>query len=184
MTGFYAMKFIKELALFFFCNAHPGIYYRDSKIFFICAACTDVIDGFLARYLNQRTFLGACLDPVADKIFLFSVFCTLFFIKSDLFYIPAWFVCIMLIKELLQIIGAIILYRKSDLVAIEANVYGKISTVIQIMFVVWLFWSYFLQKLPDSTIYNGFLFIMSFCMGISFLHYSFIWIHRLQQKRG
>src|SRR5262249_35935505 len=35
---------------------------------FAAAAATDLIDGFLARYLNQRSRLGALLDPIADKM--------------------------------------------------------------------------------------------------------------------
>src|SRR5579863_5772212 len=69
--------------------------WRSASLFFIIAALTDVIDGFLARHFNQKTFLGACLDPVADKIFLFSCFFTLFFINSAFFYVPAWFIALM-----------------------------------------------------------------------------------------
>src|SRR5882724_10959589 len=47
---------------------------------FICAALTDFFDGFLARYCNQKTFLGACLDPIADKFLLISCFFALAFI--------------------------------------------------------------------------------------------------------
>ena len=35
---------------------------------FLFAACTDWLDGFLARYFQQTTKLGAFLDPVADKL--------------------------------------------------------------------------------------------------------------------
>lgn len=36
--------------------------------FFAVACLTDWLDGYLARYLQQATKLGAFLDPVADKL--------------------------------------------------------------------------------------------------------------------
>ena len=78
--------------------------------------------------------------------------------------------------------GAIVLYKRCGLVAIEANMMGKITTVIQITFVAWLFYFCFLQKTPDIRIYNGFLFVMSLSMIISFAQYSFIWISRLKKR--
>ena len=44
---------------------------------FVAAGVSDAIDGYLARILNQRTRLGAYLDPLADKMLLVCVFVTL-----------------------------------------------------------------------------------------------------------
>ncbi|MGH9464938.1 MAG: CDP-alcohol phosphatidyltransferase family protein, partial [Thermoanaerobaculia bacterium] len=35
---------------------------------FIVAGLSDALDGFLARVLDQRSLLGAYLDPIADKL--------------------------------------------------------------------------------------------------------------------
>src|SRR3979409_2502229 len=43
----------------------------------IVAALTDALDGWLARSLNQKTALGAYLDPIADKLLLSSSFVVL-----------------------------------------------------------------------------------------------------------
>ncbi|GGG02556.1 MULTISPECIES: CDP-diacylglycerol--glycerol-3-phosphate 3-phosphatidyltransferase [Cysteiniphilum] len=43
---------------------HHGV----SATLFLLAALTDWLDGFLARYFQQTTKLGAFLDPVADKL--------------------------------------------------------------------------------------------------------------------
>lgn len=43
---------------------HHGV----SAVIFLVAALTDWFDGFLARYFEQTTKLGAFLDPVADKL--------------------------------------------------------------------------------------------------------------------
>jgi cardiolipin synthase len=149
-------------------------------LLFLCAALTDAIDGFLARYFDEKTFLGACLDPVADKILLLSTFFTLYYINTIVFHIPIWFICLFVGKELLQICGALLLYKKCGWIAIEANKWGKVTTLIQIVFIIWLFCSYFYVFLYNGNIYYGFLAIMSLLMMISFVRYTTIWMHLLQ----
>src|ERR1022692_4652843 len=51
------------------------IHYRRYGIalaILVVAALTDGLDGLLARRLNQKTALGAYLDPIADKLLLSS----------------------------------------------------------------------------------------------------------------
>src|SRR5665213_808209 len=43
----------------------------------LLAALTDAMDGMLARTLQQKTALGAYLDPIADKLLLSSSFVAL-----------------------------------------------------------------------------------------------------------
>ena len=42
-------------------------------VFFI-AGLTDVLDGLLARFLNQKSRLGTYVDPLADKLLLVTSF--------------------------------------------------------------------------------------------------------------
>jgi CDP-diacylglycerol--glycerol-3-phosphate 3-phosphatidyltransferase/cardiolipin synthase len=42
--------------------------YMACALVFALAALTDLLDGWLARKLNQTSALGAFLDPVADKL--------------------------------------------------------------------------------------------------------------------
>jgi CDP-diacylglycerol--glycerol-3-phosphate 3-phosphatidyltransferase len=57
--------------------------YREIIItsIFVLAACTDWLDGFLARRMNATSALGAFLDPVADKLIVSSA---LVLLVSDL----------------------------------------------------------------------------------------------------
>src|ERR1700752_4133629 len=51
-----------------FAGGQPEESYRFGAIaIFILAACTDGIDGFVARQFHQESRLGAILDPIADK---------------------------------------------------------------------------------------------------------------------
>lgn len=138
--------------------------------FFVFACLTDLIDGLLARLLNEKTFLGACLDPIADKLLLISCFLTLAFISTSLLLIPRWFVLFVVSKELIQIVGACIIYYIRGHLNVQPTYLGKITTCIQMIFIMWLFACYFFCWMPIKTYYTM-LGIMIFFMGISFIQY-------------
>ena len=39
-------------------------------LIFLCAAATDLLDGYLARRWRQETTIGTLLDPIADKLLI------------------------------------------------------------------------------------------------------------------
>lgn len=94
-------------------------------IIFIFSGLSDLLDGFIARKYNLVTKIGTILDPLADKMMLISVLAG-FVIKDKLGF---WVFLVMTSKELLMILGALMLYnQKGDV--ISANMLGKISTVL------------------------------------------------------
>jgi cardiolipin synthase len=119
----------------------------------VVSALTDLFDGYIARKFNQKTFLGACLDPIADKVLVLSIFFTLAFVNSPLFSIPIWFVILVLIKELVLINGAFYLYLKNKHINIEPTILGKLTMFTQVLFIIWLFACYFLALVPVKTYY-------------------------------
>ncbi len=129
-------------------------YWGTAFVLFVAAAITDTLDGNLARWRNERTFLGAALDPIADKFLLLSCFFTLAFVQSPLFTIPLWFVVLVLCKELVLIGGALIIYYRQGDVKISPTWLGKLTTVIQICFIIWLFACYFFAWVPLKTYYT------------------------------
>lgn len=137
---------------------------------FVFACLTDLIDGLLARLLNEKTFLGACLDPIADKLLLISCFFTLAFISTPLFLIPRLFVCFVVGKEIIQMVGACIIYYIRGHLNVQPTYLGKITTCIQMIFIMWLFACYFFCWVPIKTYYTM-LGIMIFFIAISFIQY-------------
>ena len=94
----------------------------------IIASLTDSADGYIARNFNQKTFLGACLDPIADKILVLSVYITLAFVQSPLFSIPLWFVWLVLIKETVLIGGAAALYLKKGFLDVQPTLSNSLPS--------------------------------------------------------
>jgi len=120
---------------------------------FLAAAITDILDGYLARLLHQQTFLGACLDALADKILILAVFATLTFVDTPLFRIPGWFLWIILGKEVFQIMGAVSVYAVRGRMYVVPTWLGKVAMILQTFFIVWLFACYFFGWLPVKTYY-------------------------------
>ncbi len=128
-------------------------YWGVAFILFVLAALTDMIDGNLARYYGEHTFLGACLDPIADKFLLLSCFFTLAFVQTPLFTIPIWFVLLVLCKEVVLIGAAILVYMLKGHIEVKPLLLGKLTAVVQMGFIIWLFACYFFRWLPIRTYY-------------------------------
>jgi CDP-diacylglycerol--glycerol-3-phosphate 3-phosphatidyltransferase len=91
---------------------------------FLLAACTDWLDGYLARRLNQVTELGKFLDPLVDKLLVLAPLLAL----VEWGRVPAWGVFLILAREL-TIAG----WRVSGQTVPGAAIWGKIKTVVQII---------------------------------------------------
>ncbi len=100
--------------------------YTVALFVFLFAGLTDAIDGYIARKYKMITKLGQILDPLADKLFLFTALIMIAVQNLIPNIIPV--VIIVAAKEILMGIGSAVLYRKG--VVVKANWYGKVSTII------------------------------------------------------
>lgn len=108
-------------------------------LLFCCAAITDSIDGALARFYNERTVLGAFLDPLADKLLVLSCFSLFAYLQPPAGSVPWWFVILVLSKEIMLIIGAYAVYMMRGTLNIKPTWFGKAAMLVQVLFILWLF---------------------------------------------
>lgn len=97
----------------------------------IVAGLTDGVDGLLARRLNQKSPLGAILDPIADKLLLSSSF----FILALKGKIHWWLTILVLSRDLLLLITAAVIILVAGYRPFPPSIYGKWTTAFQIFLV-------------------------------------------------
>ena len=96
---------------------------------FVVAGISDGVDGFIARQFDQRSELGAYLDPVADKLLLVSVFVVLGYMGE----LPLWLVIAAVSRDAL-IIGAVMLSSLMGRpVEMKPLFVSKANTAVQIV---------------------------------------------------
>jgi CDP-diacylglycerol--glycerol-3-phosphate 3-phosphatidyltransferase len=137
-----------------------------SLTFFLIAVISDVIDGYIARRYYQKTKAGAILDPLADKLLLVSAFTCLYIVGENfpLFHFPVWFVVIMISRDAILLLGALIIQLTTGRFDLEANIYGKITAFVQTlcligMLVQWTISQYLWPAAVVLTIISGLLYI-------------------------
>jgi CDP-diacylglycerol--glycerol-3-phosphate 3-phosphatidyltransferase len=110
---------------------------------FILAAVSDGLDGYVARRYNQRSTLGVYLDPIADKGLLLSGIITLSisnWSQSDPEYgrFPAWFPVLVISRDVVILVGTMILYLLNGKVHVKPKWTGKVATVLQMIAIGWV----------------------------------------------
>jgi cardiolipin synthase len=69
----------------------------QAMVVFAAAALSDGLDGLLARLLDQRTRLGAILDPIADKFLAATALVLLVAVGT----VPVWLLVAALLRDVM-----------------------------------------------------------------------------------
>lgn len=98
---------------------------------FVFAGVSDGLDGLIARWLNQRSDLGAVLDPIADKLLLTAAYITLGILRD----IPGWLAVLVISRDVLIVTGIAVLTFADIHFDIRPSLVSKWTTVFQILMV-------------------------------------------------
>ena len=116
---------------------------------FLVAAASDGLDGYIARRYNQRSQLGVVLDPIADKGLLLAAIITLSF-SNWTYTFPVWFPVLVISRDVIIVVGTLVLYMLAGDVTIRPSWTGKVATALQMIAIafVLLQLNFFTQTLP------------------------------------
>ena len=144
--------------------------YRWALLVLVVAGLSDAIDGLLARRLNQRSSLGAYLDPIADKLLLSSSFIILAY-KTRI----AWWTTIIVIsRDILMLTVATVIILISGYRPFPPSILGKLTTFFEIILVFTVVLTAAYPQFHSRLLHNTLVDIVTFCAAASALHYSFL----------
>lgn len=143
------------------------------------AALSDGLDGYIARRYNQRSELGAVLDPLADKLLLVAGVLLLSLDNGPLLpRIPLWLTVTILSRDALLLIGLALLRYLHCKIVIRPVFVGKIATVLQMICVIWG-----LFKWPAQWLFYWSV-AAAVCTGVSGLIYVWLGMRQLSASPG
>jgi cardiolipin synthase (CMP-forming) len=132
LVPFFIVQFL------YYTETRVEMYRVLALVAFGLAALSDAIDGYIARRYNQRSVLGAVLDPLADKLLLVSGIVLLSFDHGSVLpRLPLWLTGIILGRDLVLVIGVALLHYLGVKVTVRPVFIGKVATVLQMVCVLW-----------------------------------------------
>jgi cardiolipin synthase len=166
------LTFLRILAVPAFALLLIYDYLGWALLVFLGAGATDALDGLIARRANQRTSLGAWLDPMADKLLVVTTFIVLTLPAVEVTnHIPVW-LTVLLISRDVVIVGVVAVVN----LAIGPRTFrpsrlGKAATATYI--VVSLVFLYFNWRRQDSVLIDVAVYAALMLTLVSSLDYVF-----------
>lgn len=137
---------------------------------FVVAAVTDLLDGNLARLLNQRSVLGAWLDPIADKVMLLTTLSMLCLTEL----LPLWLLWVVLVRDGVILAGAEAYRRLTGGLDVRPTLSGKLATALEFILVSFTLADLALELGLDAAIQPAAI-ITAVAVALSGLRYVWLW---------
>ena len=150
-------------------------HYRWALLVLVVAGLSDGIGGVLARILNQRSALGAYLDPIADKLLLSSSFVILAFKKE----IAWWLTILVLSRDVLILIVAVVILLVSGYRPFPPSIYGKLTTASELVLVFLVVLGAAYPNYRVEGLNHFLVYAVTALSVLSGFHYSFFTARRL-----
>ena len=129
-----SITFVRIIILPVFVTALVYNRYEAALFIFIIAGISDALDGLLARITDQKTTLGAFLDPLADKFLMV----TSFVLFSYYGWAPKWLTIIVISRDLIVTLGWVLLSLIYGKTGISPCLTGKAANAAQLVFIAYI----------------------------------------------
>ena len=114
------------------------VFRLAAVLTFALATLSDGVDGYIARRYRQHSELGRILDPLADKLLLVSGI-VLLSLKNEPYLdrIPMWLTATILSRDVLLLIGLVVIHYICGRIKVRPVLIGKAATVLQMTCILW-----------------------------------------------
>ncbi len=153
-------------------------HYLWALMVLVVAGLTDGMDGLLARRLNQKSALGAYLDPIADKLLLSSSFLVLA-LKAKISW---WLVILVLARDVMILTIAAVILMVSGYRPFPPSLYGKLTTAVQILLVFLVVFTAVVHEPFLDALRQVFVYVVAVLTVLSGFHYSVVIARRLHSS--
>ena len=108
----------------------------EACVLFALAGLTDLLDGYIARRFNQKSSVGAVLDPAADKLLMTTAFVLLAMpIEHLAIRIPAWVAILAISRDVAISLVALMSSGHFDPDKFRPSTLGKFTTGFQLVII-------------------------------------------------
>ena len=163
-----------------------GSFRLLALVLFVVMVVGDGLDGFFARKLHQRTIIGAFLDPMGDKLMMFSAYV---FLASRFWpepRMPLWVSTVVISRDVLIGVGFLTLFVLTGrLRMVSPSGIGKLCTVVQALTIIAVLAGPWLLKLmgpvPGSWMLTGlwlFTVFMTLFSGVDYLYAGRVYLQQ------
>lgn len=143
--------------------------YHKALIVFILAGLSDLADGLIARWWQQKSRLGSYLDPLADKLLMSTSFVTLSISRL----IPSWLTVMVISRDVILGLGVLILLLTDYPLVIKPSLAGKGTTTAQLLTVGLVLVAKAKLRHLAPGILTGFFYITAGLTALSGIHYIY-----------
>lgn len=141
------------------------------------AALSDALDGFLAKKFNLSSRFGAWLDPAADKLLMVLSFITLTLVHA----VPVWVTALVIGRDVAIVLGILVARLLSAPLHVAPLTVGKISTVVQALYVLMVLILLTINEPPPVIEKLGEA-AVAILTGLSILAYGQIWLKAITRR--